>query len=108
MKDNHNPNSRLTSVNRNAADEFNYKAHAQDGVCIVTNTSAAPAAQYYAFVVIADAVVSSISYIDSSKQTGNAITTVTTFPAGFYMSIPGLFTTLTLTSGQVLLLKKNN
>ena len=108
MADNHNVNARISSANRVAADEFQYKAHAQDGICFVTNTSAAPTAQYYAFVVLADAVVASITYVDSSKQTGNAITTVTAFPAGMYISIPGLFTTLTLTSGQVMLLKKNN
>ena len=108
MADNHNVNARISSANRQAADEFNYKAHAQDGICIVTNTNAAPTAQYYAFVVLADAVIASITYVDSTKQTGSAITSVTSFPAGFYIPIPGLFTTITLTSGQIMLLKKNN
>jgi hypothetical protein len=105
---NHNVNARLTSVNRNAADEFNYKAHAQDGICILTDTDPAPVAQYYGIKVLAEAVVASITYVDSSKQTGDAITTVTALPVGMYIPIPGLFTTLTLTSGEVLLLKKNN
>jgi len=105
---NNNVNARLTSVNRNAADEFNYKAQAQDGICFVTDTDAAPVAQYYGFIVLAEAAITSITYIDSGKQTGDAITTVTAFPAGMYVSIPGLFTTLTLASGEVMLLKKSN
>lgn len=105
MANNHNTNARITSVNRRAADEFQYKAHAEDGICFVTGTSAAPTSLYYGFIVIADAVIASITYVDSSKQTGDAITAVTSFPAGWYQSIPGLFTTLTLTSGQVELLK---
>ena len=103
MANNHNPNTRLTSVNRRAADEFEYKTHANDGVIFLTDTSAAPTGNYYGFVVLADAVVSSITHTDSSKN-GDA-TTVTTFPAGVYVSQPGGFTTLTLSSGEIMLLK---
>ena len=99
-------NSRLTSVNREAADEFNYKGHASDGVYFVTDTSAAPTAKYYGFVVIEDAVVNTITHVNVNKQKGTI--TGITFPAGMYVPLPGLITTLTLTSGKVMLLKKDN
>ena len=104
MANNHNPNTRLTSVNRRAADEFQYKAHAEDGICIVTDTNPAPEGYYYGFIVMSDAVLSSITLIDSSKITGGDLTDITTFYTGFYQSVPGGFTTLTLTSGEVELL----
>lgn len=105
MANNHNVNARITSTNRRAADEFQYKAHAEDGICIVTNTDPAPEGYYYGFIVVSDAVLSSITLIDSSKVTGGALTDVTTFYTGFYQVVPGGFTTLTLTSGEVELLK---
>lgn len=105
MADNHNVNARITSVNRRAADEFQYKAHSEDGVIFVVDTNPAPTGYYYGFVVLADAVIDSITPIDSSKN--GDVTTVTAFPAGLYISQPGGFTTLTLLSGQVMLLKYN-
>ena len=104
MADNHNVNARFTSTNRRAASELFYKAHAEDGVHFLTDTNAAPTADYYGFLVLADAVVASITYIDSTKQTGD-ITSVTTFSTGSYISIPGGFSTITLTSGELMLLK---
>lgn len=103
MADNHNVNARITSTNRRAADEFQYKAHSEDGVVFVVDTNAAPAGQYYGFVVIADAVIAAITHMDATKN--GDVTTVTTFPSGYYCSQPGGFTTLTLSSGQVQLLK---
>lgn len=97
-------NARFTSVNRRAANELLYKAHSEDGVHFLTGTSAAPSNDYYGFIVLADAAVSAITYIDSTKQTGD-ITSVTSFPTGMYISIPGGFSTLTLAYGQLILLK---
>ncbi len=59
MANNHNPNARITSVNRRAADEWNYKAHAEDGICILTEggTTTAPEDYYYGFIVMSDAVI---------------------------------------------------
>lgn len=105
MADNHNVNARITSVNRRAVDEFQYKAHSEDGVVFVVNTNAAPTSYYYGFLVLADAVIDSITHVDSSKN--GDVTTVTSFSAGLYISQPGGFTTLTLTSGEVMLLKYN-
>ena len=98
-----NVNARITSTNRAAADEFQYKNHSEDGVVFVTDTSAAASSYYYGFVVLADAVVASITHVDSSKN--GDVTTVTSIPAGVYISQPGGFTTLTLTSGEVMLVK---
>jgi len=100
---NNNVNARITSVNRRAADEFQYKDHSEDGVVFVTDTNAAASSYYYGFVVLADAVVASITHIDSSKN--GDVTTVTSFPKGMYITQPGGFTTLTLTSGEIMLLK---
>jgi hypothetical protein len=103
MANNHNVNARITSVNRRAAVEFQHKAHAEDGVYFVVDTTAAPIGRYYGFVVIDDAVVSSITHIDATKN--GDVTTVTLFPTGFYCTQPGGFTTLTLSSGAVQLVK---
>ena len=100
---NNNVNARITSVNRRAGDEFQYKNHSEDGVVFVTDTSAAASSYYYGFIVLADAVVASITHVDSSKN--GDVTTVTSIPAGIYISQPGGFTTLTLTSGEIMLLK---
>ena len=103
MADNYNVNARITSANRRAADEFQYKSHSEDGVYFLVDTNAAPAGFYYGFIVLADAVVAAITHIDA---TGNGnVTTVTSFPAGMYISQPGGFSTMTLTSGEVMLLK---
>jgi hypothetical protein len=103
MANNHNVNTRITSTNRRAADEFQYKAHAEDGVYFLVDTNAAPTSSYYGFYVLADAVVSAITHIDSTKN--GDITIVTSIPAGAYISQPGGFSTITLTSGEVMLLK---
>lgn len=104
MKDNHNVNARITSVNRRAANEWKYKDHAEDGVHFLSGTGAAPTDKYYGFIVTGDTtVISSISYIDSSKQSGDI--TLITLVQGIYYPIPGLFSTITLTSGDLILLK---
>lgn len=104
MANNHNVNARVTSINRRAATEFLYKAHAEDGIHFLTDTNAAPSGYYYGFLVLAEAVVASITYVDPNKQTGD-ITSVTAFPTGSYISIPGGFSTITLTSGELMLVK---
>lgn len=103
---NHNVNARITSVNRRAGDEFQYKSFAEDGVHFLTDTNAAPTGAYYGFLVLTDAVISSITYIDPNKQSGD-ITDVSSFATGMFISIPGGFSTITLTSGELQLLKYN-
>jgi len=107
MRNNHNVNARISSVNRKAGDEFQYKSFAEDGVHFLTGTSAAPSGHYYGFYVLADAVVSGITYLDESKNSSD-ITGVTSFPAGVFIPIGGGFSTITLTSGEVMLLKFNS
>lgn len=103
MANNHNVNARISSVNRKAGDEFQYKSFAEDGVHFLTDTNAAPSGYYYGFLVLADAVVASITHVDSSKNSD--VTSVTSFLAGTFISQPGGFTTMTLTSGEVMLVR---
>lgn len=104
MKDNHNVQARITSVNRRAANEWKHKDHAEDGVHFLSDTNPAPTGSYYGFIVTGDTtVIASITYIDSSKQTGTL--TNITLSQGLYIPIPGLFSTITLTSGDMILLK---
>ena len=103
MKDNHNVNARMTSVNRRAANDLNYKGFAEDGVHFLVDTNPAPSGFYYGFLVLADAVVASITSIDSVKN--GDVTSVTSIPAGTFISQPGGFTTITLTSGEIMLVK---
>jgi len=98
-----NVNTRITSVNRRAGDEFQYKSFAEDGVLFVTDTNPATSGYYYGFLVLADAVVASITHVDSTKN--GDVTSVTSIPAGSFISQPGGFTTLTLTSGEIMLVK---
>jgi hypothetical protein len=105
MADNHNVNARITSTNRRAADEFQYKSFSEDGVLFVVDTNAVTSGYYYGFLVLADAVVASITHVDSTKN--GDVTSVTSIPAGVFISQPGGFTTLTLTSGEVMLVKYN-
>ena len=100
-------NAKIGSVNRTSSDELNYKSHSEDGVHFLTDANPAPTGNYYGFYVIADTVVASITYIDSSKQTGD-LTAVTSFLAGAYITLPGLFSTITLTSGEIQLFKKSH
>ena len=55
---------RITSVNRRAGDEWNYKDHANDGVHFLSGTSPAPEGSYYGFINTgSDTVITSIIYI---------------------------------------------
>lgn len=104
MSDNHNVNSRISSVARKAANEWLYKAHAEDGIHFLTNTSPAPTGAYYGFVVTGEnTVISSISYINPTKQSGDI--TAITLLQGVYYPIPGLFSTITIDSGDMMLFK---
>lgn len=72
------------------------------GAVILTNTSAASTAEYFAVQVIAAAVISAVTYTTSANMTGSW-TSLTSIPAGTILY--GRFSTLTLTSGQVVLYK---
>jgi len=96
--------SRITSINRKAADEWFHKAHSEDGITFLSSTSPATTAEYYGFVVTtAEATVSSITLLDPSKVSGDI--TVMSFGQGYY-SIPGGFSTITLATGNVILLRE--
>lgn len=99
--------TKLDSVKREAADELNYKSHSEDGVHFLTGTDAAPTAMYYGFIVTGEStVISSITYVNAAKQTGDI--TLVTMVQGMYYTIPGGFSTITLTSGDMILLKKTH
>lgn len=91
----------LKDIFENIKNLFN-RSHSTNGVYFLTGTSASNTGSYYAFVAVTDTVVNKISYIDVTKQKGDISTM--TFPAGMYVSIPGYFSTITLTSGSVILL----
>ena len=79
------------------------KSHAVNGVYFLSGTSISTEGNYYGFVVTGEStVIDSINYINPTKQRGD-ITTIT-LPQGLYVSIPGNFRTITLTSGNMILL----
>lgn len=70
---------------------------------VLTGTSAAPAGTYKGFLVVEEAVISSISGVDTEKITGTNDFSGMTLFAGLY--IPIEFTGITLTSGSIILEK---
>jgi hypothetical protein len=73
------------------------------GQVVLTGTSAAPTSNYFALHVIADAVISSVTFADGYEMTGSWID-LGTLNAGCV--IAGRFKTLTLASGKVILHKE--
>lgn len=95
----------ITAISEIAADKINSKDHGGNGVYFLSGTDAAPEDRYYGFIVTGEnTVISTINYIDESKQSGDI--TQIGMNIGMYYPIPGLFSTITLTSGNVILLKK--
>ena len=86
----------------NTKDLFN-KSFSEGGVYFLSSTDAAPVDVYYGFLVISETVIASISPIDASKLGGTPLTPI--YPAGIFISIPGKFSTITLTSGDIMLVK---
>lgn len=72
------------------------------GAVVLTGTSPAATSEYFAVQVIAAAVIASVTYTPSANMTGTW-TSLTSIPAGTILY--GRFSTLTLTSGQVVLYK---
>lgn len=101
MTDRHNVNARITSVNREAANEWNNRLTSGDSVYFLTTTDAAPANKYFAFIPDGDAVISSISYINAGRISGDI--TALTLIAGLKYYIPGGFSTITLSAGTMIL-----
>lgn len=73
------------------------------GAVVLTDATPAPTAEYFAVQVIAAAAISAVTYSNNSNMTGSW-TSLTSIPAGTILY--GRFTTLTLTSGQVILHKR--
>jgi len=87
------------------SDALNYKAHAEDGIHFLSGTVAAPDNVYYGFVVTGEGtVIDSITYINTSLITGDIADI--TMVQGLYYTIPGNFSSITLTSGDMMLLKR--
>jgi hypothetical protein len=72
------------------------------GCVVINDTTAAPAAEYYACQVVADSVIASMTFSPTYDNTGDW-SDLTSIPAGTLLF--GRFTTLTLTSGEVILHK---
>ena len=75
------------------------------GIHILTGTSEATAGTYTGFLVLEDAVISAITLTDSAKVTGTNNFAGITLSVGTFSEIPGGFSTLTLTSGSMVLVK---
>ena len=104
MADRHNTNSRITSVNRDAANVWNTRLTGGDAIHFLTDTEAAPIGNYFAFIPDNSAVISSITYLDNTKVSGT-ITSLTLI-AGLKYYIPGGFSTITLSAGTMILFKE--
>jgi hypothetical protein len=72
---------------------------------VLTGTSAATAGSYTGFFVLEDAVISDITLTDDTKITGTNDFSGITLIAGLFIEIPGGFSTITLTSGSMILAK---
>ena len=95
----------IVSISNEVIEKLFYKDHAVEGVYYLTGTNPAPTGKYYGFIVTGDnTVISSITYIDPSKQGGDI--TQIGMNVGMYYAVPGLFSTITLTSGNIILLRK--
>ena len=91
---------------RNIVDEQNYKAHAENGVHYLTDFNPAPIGVYYGFIVTGEStVISFIAYLDAARQSGDI--TAITLVQGMYFPIGGNFSTITITAGDLMLLKQN-
>lgn len=79
-----------------------FEEHALQGQTIVTGT-APTTGHFTGMLVIADAVVAAVTYETSYEITGTW-TSLTSIPAGLYL--PGRFSSITLTSGEVVLIHR--
>lgn len=102
MANRNSTNSRISSANKVAADQLNYKGHAEDGAHFLSGLAAAPEDHYYGFTVGGDgAIVASITFEDNTNYTG----TFTDIPLLGGMYYPIKCKTITLTSGELILWK---
>jgi len=75
------------------------------GIHVLTGTGAATAGTYTGFLVLEEAVISSITLTDSNKVTGTNTFAGITLSVGTFVEIPGGFSTLTLSAGSMILVK---
>ena len=79
----------------------NTKDHGGNSMTIVADTNPVSAGNYYGILVLSDAVIASITYKTPSMISGT-LTGITLF-SGLYIPITAGLSTLTLTSGKVIL-----
>lgn len=104
----------IQAITRAVVDEMDRRNHALDGGVFLSSASTygsagvAPTDTYSGFIVLSTPTISTITLLDTSKWkiAGNeAITTFDEyFAQGIYYPIP--FSTLTLTAGALILVKK--
>jgi hypothetical protein len=75
------------------------------GIHVLTGTSGAPAGTYTGFLILEEATISAITLTDSGKVTGTNDFAGITLSVGTFIEIPGGFSTLTLGSGSMILVK---
>ena len=93
----------MKSQGKLKADVDHYKAHAEDGIHFLTDTNPAPEDNYYGFLVTgANTVITDITYRFPDLISGD-ITAITLLQGGYY---PIPFKTITLSSGNMMLLKE--
>jgi hypothetical protein len=84
--------------------DLRFEEHALGGQTIVTGTSPATG-NFTGMIALAATVVAEVLWESGYPATGSWAS-FTSIPAGTYL--PGRFTSITLTSGQVLLVKRKN
>jgi len=91
---------------KNAVDDLKAKQFAENGIHLLTGTAAAPAGTYAAFIPLADnCAISAITLINSALVTGANNFAGVTLVQGMYYEIPGGFSTITLSAGNMMLIK---
>jgi len=94
----------IDSTVKNSIDTLRSKQFAENGIHFLSGTDPAPDGIYSGFIVTGSStVINSIDYIDDTKIGGN-ITDIT-LVQGMYYPIPGGFSTLTLSSGDMILVR---
>ena len=112
--DDNTRNILIKSITREVVDEMDRRNHALDGGVFLSSASTygsagvAPTDTYAGFIVLSTPTISSLTLLDTTKWKIAGNETIATFDEffaqGIYYPIP--FSTLTLTGGALILVKK--
>lgn len=101
MTDRQNTNSRISSVNRDAANEWNNRLTSGDYTYFLTDANPSPTSKYFAFIPDGNVVISAIAYINPCKVGGDI--TAMTLISGLKYYIAGGFSSITISAGTMVL-----